>query len=101
MSEPNHDYPRYDKCAANACPLHSFYPDLPTCPVDAEIVCRLSKPKRLRIAARYPGVLLYGGLLRRPRSDCPEKQKKSDLWGHTEGHDESGTQTHSEQEPVK
>lgn len=60
--EPNRDCPRFARCSVNNCPLTAKYPDWPTHPDDPERRCTFGKTRRLRIAARYPGALRYGGL---------------------------------------
>ena len=59
---PNAECPRYIQCSINNCPLYPEYPDLFTSPYDAEKKCTISKTIRLRIAAKYPGILRFGGM---------------------------------------
>ena len=59
--EPNRECPRFHHCSVNNCPLDSGYPDYDTSPLDKERRCTLGKTVRLRIAAKYPGELKYGG----------------------------------------
>ena len=63
--QPYQECPQYDTCSVNNCPLHPDYPNLPTCPQDPEKVCKTRRSSREAIAARYPGVLRFNGLLRK------------------------------------
>ena len=54
--------PRYKQCSVNNCPLHPGYPDLHIDPCDMEKKCTLAKAVRLRVAAEFPGLLVYEGL---------------------------------------
>lgn len=75
--EPNRDCPRFDRCRVNNCPLTAKYPDWYVSPGDAERKCTLGKVRRLLIAAKYPGVLKFEGLLQREFSwsQRPESKK--------------------------
>lgn len=62
--EPYFDCPRMKVipcCCCNACPLDPAYPKLEVLPEDPDQECKLSRSKRLAIAAKYPGVLKYEG----------------------------------------
>ena len=65
MTEPAFDCPRFQKCSVNNCPLYSGYPDMPSSPDDPERKCKVGKTIRLRVAAKHPSVLRYGGLTTR------------------------------------
>lgn len=65
MKQPATECSRYERCAVNACPLHTDYLTLKGSPLDAETVCKASRAQRERIAARYPGVLPMGGMKKR------------------------------------
>ena len=83
--EPYFECPRMKRipcCSVNSCPLDFKYPRLTTEPGDPEQKCRLSRPKRLAIAAKHPGTLKYGGLTvhewkwRRAWERLPAKEKE-------------------------
>lgn len=59
---PNRECPRFNSCSVNNCPLDTGYPDYPASPLDGETTCTLGKTIRIRIAAKYPGVLRFEGL---------------------------------------
>lgn len=56
---------RWDACSVNNCPLEPEYPNLITDPNDKEKACTVEKGVRTRAAAKFPGILKYGGLTTR------------------------------------
>lgn len=54
--------PRWPHCSVNNCPLDLGYPDLYVDAEDRQQKCTIAKAIRLRIAAKFPGVLVKGGL---------------------------------------
>ena len=63
-ADPSFECPRFSRCAVNRCPLSPRYPQLASHPDDTEQKCRATKATRLKVAARYPGLLHYGGAYR-------------------------------------
>ena len=60
MKMPYEDCPSFEKCSCQKCPLD---PDIDKRAVlEGEDKCRAHKPTRLRIGAKYPGLLPMGGL---------------------------------------
>jgi hypothetical protein len=59
---PATECPRYAGCSVNNCPLTTRYPHWPVDPNDVSRACPMEKGVRVRIAARHPGALQYGGL---------------------------------------
>ena len=60
--EPFKECPRFSGCSVNRCPPDPGMSVRPVHPDDKEKQCPMEKPVRLRIAAKYPGVLKLGGL---------------------------------------
>jgi hypothetical protein len=67
MSRPDiaKECPRWSACSVNRCPLGASYPNQVVHPDDKEKRCPMEKAVRLRIAAKYPGQLVLGGLTAR------------------------------------
>ena len=60
---PYHECPSFNTCNSNICPLDPFPNDKYKLPGEAK--CKGEKPMRMRIAAKYPELLVYKGLTRK------------------------------------
>src|SRR3989338_5303682 len=61
--KPYYECPRFQRCNANVCPLDPLSDENET--LKGEEVCRVEKPTRLRIGAKYPDLLKMGGFFNR------------------------------------
>ena len=61
--KPYHECPRFNKCNANVCPLDPLSDYKET--LEGEEVCKVEKPTRLRIGAKYPDLLRFVGYKKR------------------------------------
>lgn len=59
---PLYECPRYDRCSVNNCPMHPDFPNLFIDENDEEQKCTIEKQVRMKIAAKFPGVLQFEGL---------------------------------------
>lgn len=69
--QPFEACPRYSKCSVNNCPLSTKYPEEFIHSEDSAKKCTLPKSYRLKVAAQFPGVLPFGGLI--PREAASKK----------------------------
>lgn len=60
---PFRECPRYDSCSCNKCPLDPLIDQRRVLPDDEK--CKAWKSTRMKIAAKYPKLLPYGGLYKK------------------------------------
>ena len=60
---PYHECPRFNHCSANVCPLDPLSDEKET--LESEDICKVEKPTRLRIGAKYPDLLRFVGYKKR------------------------------------
>lgn len=65
MIQPYRECPRFNECSVNRCPLDAAYPNQFVHKQDKQQICPMEKPVRVRIAAKYQGVLPMEGMTTR------------------------------------
>ena len=63
LTQPYHECKNFDVCSCNVCPLDPLQNEKEA--LKGEEKCKVGKPRRQKIALKYPNLLPYQGLTKR------------------------------------